>query len=54
MRRARRSSFTLDSRPVTTGGRILAGVLQVCGIAFIGIFTASLAGAIIRDEPERE
>jgi voltage-gated potassium channel len=44
----------LDFQPVTMGGRILAGVLQVCGIAFIGIFTASLAGAIIRDEPERE
>lgn len=44
----------LDFQPVTLGGRVLAGILQVCGIAFIGIFTASLAGAIVREDPERE
>lgn len=44
----------VDYHPVTIGGRALAGVLQLCGIAFIGIFTASLAGAIIREEPPEE
>lgn len=41
----------LDFQPVTFGGRALAGVLQLCGIAFIGVFTASLAGAIVREGP---
>lgn len=41
----------VDFHPVTAGGRALAGVLQLCGIAFIGIFTASLAGAILREAP---
>jgi voltage-gated potassium channel len=41
----------VDYHPVTDGGRALAGVLQLCGIAFIGIFTASLAGVIMRDPP---
>lgn len=41
----------LDFQPATFGGRVLAGILQVCGIAFIGVFTASLAGAIMRDRP---
>ncbi len=41
----------LDFQPATTGGRILAGLLQLFGIAFIGIFTASLAGAIIKEPP---
>lgn len=44
----------LDFQPVTTGGRVLAAILQVCGIAFIGIFTASLAGAIVREDPDAE
>ena len=44
----------LDFQPATTGGRVLAGILQVCGIAFIGIFTASLAGAIVRDPPDEK
>jgi voltage-gated potassium channel len=39
----------LDFQPVTLGGRLLAGLMQLCGIAFIGIFTASLAGAIMRE-----
>lgn len=45
----------VDFQPATPGGRVLAAILQVCGIAFIGVFTASLAGAIVRepgpDEP---
>ena len=44
----------LDFQPVTVGGRILAGILQLFGIAFIGIFTASLAGAIVREDPDAE
>lgn len=44
----------LDFQPVTPGGRLLAGILQVFGIAFIGIFTASLAGAIVREDPDTE
>lgn len=43
----------VDFQPVTLGGRVLAAILQLCGIAFIGIFTASLAGAIVR-EPQGE
>lgn len=41
----------LDLHPLTVPGRIVAGILQVCGIAFIGVFTASLAGAIVREGP---
>jgi hypothetical protein len=41
----------LDLHPITISGRILAGILQLCGIAFIGIFTASLAGAIVHEGP---
>ena len=44
----------LDFQPVTFTGRVLAAILQLCGIAFIGVFTASLAGAIVRDAPTRE
>ncbi|HUR68799.1 MAG TPA: potassium channel family protein [Candidatus Thermoplasmatota archaeon] len=39
----------LDFQPVTLGGRVLAGFLQLCGIAFIGLFTASLASAIVKE-----
>lgn len=42
----------LDFQPATAGGRLVAAILQLCGIAFIGIFTASLASAIIREGPE--
>ena len=44
----------VDFQPATTSGRVLAAVLQVCGIAFIGVFAASLAGAIVREPPEDE
>jgi len=40
----------VDFQPQTTGGRILAAVLQLYGIAFIGVFTASLTGVIIREK----
>ena len=44
----------LDFQPVTLGGRVLAAILQICGIAFIGIFTASLAVALVRELPEKK
>jgi hypothetical protein len=44
----------VDAHPTTLGARALAGILQLCGIAFIGIFTASLAGAIIREPAVEE
>lgn len=44
----------LDFQPVTTGGRILAGLMQLSGIAFIGVFTASLAGAIVREPTDEQ
>jgi hypothetical protein len=44
----------LDFQPVTLAGRMLAGILQLCGIAFIGVFTASLAGAIVREPGPQE
>ncbi|HEX2022420.1 MAG TPA: potassium channel family protein [Candidatus Thermoplasmatota archaeon] len=44
----------VDFQPITLSGRVLAGILQLCGIAFIGVFTASLAGAIVKEaEPPR-
>jgi hypothetical protein len=39
----------VDFQPATTGGRVLAGVLELSGIAFIGVFTASLASAIVKE-----
>lgn len=42
----------LDFQPATLGGRILAGMLQIAGIAFIGVFTASIAGAIVQTSRE--
>ncbi len=45
----------LDFQPATLGGRLLAGALEVCGIGFIGVFTASLAGAILQEpKPDEE
>lgn len=43
----------VDFQPSTASGRVLAAILQVSGIGFIGVFTASLAGAIVR-EPKEE
>lgn len=42
----------LDFQPATGMGRIVAGLLQLFGIAFIGIFTASMANAIIKETNE--
>ena len=45
----------VDFQPATPGGRVLAGALEVCGIGFIGVLTASLAGAILQEpRPDEE
>lgn len=44
----------IDYRPVTRAGYAVAAFLQVCGLAFVGVFTASLAGAIAREDPDAE
>lgn len=44
----------VDFQPATTAGRIVAGTLEFTGIAFIGLFTASLANALFREEKDEE
>jgi voltage-gated potassium channel len=44
----------VEFHPSTLGGRIVAMILEFTGIAFIGLFTASLAGALLKDKPEHE
>jgi voltage-gated potassium channel len=44
----------VDFHPATLGGRIVAMLLEFMGIAFIGLFTASLAKALLTDKPENE
>ncbi|MEN6337536.1 MAG: potassium channel family protein [Phycisphaerales bacterium] len=44
----------VDFQPVTGLGRIVAGILQVLGIAFIGIFAGSMANAIMHESPDDE
>jgi voltage-gated potassium channel len=39
----------VDFQPVTGLGRIVAGILQILGIAFIGIFAGSMANAIMQE-----
>ena len=39
----------VDYHPLTRAGRLVAAVLEFTGIAFIGLFTASLAGALWPD-----
>lgn len=43
----------VDFQPTTTGGRTVAAVLEISGIGFIGLFTASLANALLRDDAEK-
>lgn len=38
--------------PETAAGRVVAGTLMVAGVAYIGLFTASLAGAILKTPAE--
>ena len=44
----------VDFHPVRLGGRIVAMILEFTGIAFIGLFTASLAKALLTDKPTEE
>jgi voltage-gated potassium channel len=44
----------VDFHPNSLGGRIVAMLLEFTGIAFIGLFTASLAKALLTDKPENE
>ena len=44
----------IDFHPVTVGGRIVAMAFEFIGIGFIGLFTASLAGALLTDKQEKE
>lgn len=55
----------VDFQPATGAGRVVAGVLEFLGIAFIGVFAASVTNALLReedpvspatpgDEPDRE
>ena len=41
----------VDFQPATGIGRLVAGILQVFGIAFIGIFAGSMANAIMQESP---
>lgn len=40
----------VDFQPVTGGGRIVAAILEFLGIAFIGVFAASVTNALLREE----
>jgi voltage-gated potassium channel len=42
----------VDFQPATGSGRVVAAVLEVLGIAFIGLFTASIANALFREDEE--
>lgn len=44
----------VEFHPATLGGRMIAMVLEFTGIGFIGLFTASLAGALLTDKEEEE
>lgn len=45
----------VDYQPRTSGGFVIGGLLQVLGIAFVGVFTASLASAILKEPgPDEE
>lgn len=44
----------VDFQPVTPTGRMVAAVLEIMGIGFIGLFTASLANAFVREPSEEE
>ncbi len=43
-----------DITPRTSEGRLIALALLLCGIAFIGIFTATIASYFFRQDHERE
>lgn len=43
----------VDWQPVTGWGRVVAGVLEFLGIAFIGVFAASVTNALLREDDDR-
>lgn len=45
----------VDFQPATPAGRVIAAVLEVLGIAFIGVFAGSVANALLKEpEPSEE
>lgn len=40
----------VDFQPLTGLGRVIAGILEFLGIAFIGVFAASVTNALIKEE----
>jgi voltage-gated potassium channel len=44
----------LDFQPKTVAGRVIAVILEFSGMAFIGLFTASLATALLSDKEEED
>ena len=44
----------VDFQPVTGACRLVAGILQILGIAFIGIFAGSMANAIMQETKAEE
>lgn len=44
----------VDFQPATGMGRVVAGILQILGIAFIGIFAGSMANAIMQESPRKD
>lgn len=43
----------VDFQPATALGRVIAGVLEFLGIAFIGVFAGSIANALLREPDPR-
>lgn len=42
----------VDFQPATALGRVIAGILEFLGIAFIGVFAGSIANALLREPDE--
>jgi voltage-gated potassium channel len=41
-----------DAFPVTTGGKVLAGALQIVGVAFFAVITGAVATTFLRQHSE--
>ena len=41
-----------DRYPMTTGGRVVAGVLMLVGIGLIGVLTATVASLFIKEHTD--
>lgn len=44
----------VDFQPATPLGRVIAGVLEFLGIAFIGVFAGSIANALLREPDPKD